>query len=81
MLLCEFHGNQEILRVMGQLRTRIHRVISQVNRINPGRVVSSCAEHRAIAEAVLRGDAAGAAQLIEEHLEYGKLHLLSPRRS
>jgi DNA-binding GntR family transcriptional regulator len=80
MLFCEFLGNQEILRVMGQLRARIHRVISKVYRINAGRVSSSCAEHRAIAEAVLNGDAAAAARLIEEHLECGKRHLLSPRR-
>lgn len=81
MLFCEFLGNQEILRVMGQLRTKMHRVISQVFRIKPGRVTSSYEEHRAIAEAVLQGDAAGAARRIEEHLEYGKLHLLSPRRN
>ncbi len=80
MLFCEFLGNQEILRVMGQLRAKIHRVISQVFKINPGRAASSYEEHRGIADAVIQGDAALAVRRIEEHLEYGKLYLLSPRR-
>jgi DNA-binding GntR family transcriptional regulator len=80
MLFCEFLGNQEILRVMGQLRAKIHRVMSQVFKISPARVASSYQEHRGIAEAVIRGDATDAARRIEEHLEYGKQHLLSPRR-
>jgi DNA-binding GntR family transcriptional regulator len=79
-LFCEFLGNREILRVMGQLRAKIHRVIAQVFRINPGRAASSYKEHLAIAEAVMQGDAATAVRRIEEHLELGKQHLLSPRR-
>jgi DNA-binding GntR family transcriptional regulator len=79
MLFCDFLGNQEILRVMGQLRARMHRVISRVYCISPERAVKSCQEHRAIADAVLSGNADLAARRIEEHLEYGKLHLLSPR--
>jgi DNA-binding GntR family transcriptional regulator len=78
-LFCEFLGNQEILRVLGQLRAKIHRVISQVFKSNPGRMTSSYEEHRAIAEAVIQGDAALAARRVEEHLEYGKRYLLSPR--
>jgi DNA-binding GntR family transcriptional regulator len=79
-LFCEFLGNREILRVLGQLRAKIHRVITQVYKINPGRVASSYEEHRAIADAVLQGDAAAAVRRIEKHLECGKQHLLSPRR-
>jgi DNA-binding GntR family transcriptional regulator len=79
-LFCEFLGNREILRVMGQLREKIHRVIAQVYKLNPGRAASSYEEHRAIADAVIQGDAAAAARLIEEHLECGKRYLLSPRR-
>jgi DNA-binding GntR family transcriptional regulator len=80
-LFCEFLGNQEILRVMAQLRAKIHRVIAQVYKINPTRAVSSFHEHRGIAEAVIDGDAAAAVRRIEEHLECGKQHLLSPRRN
>jgi DNA-binding GntR family transcriptional regulator len=78
-LFCEFLGNREILRVMAQLRDRIHRVISQVFHLNAARMASSYDEHRAIADAVLQGDAALAARRVEEHLEYGKRCLLSPR--
>jgi DNA-binding GntR family transcriptional regulator len=78
-LFCEFLGNREILRVMVQLREKIQRVIMKVFQINPGRIASAYGEHRAIAEAVIRGDAAQAAKLVEEHLDYGKKCLLSPR--
>lgn len=79
-MFCEFLGNTEILRVMGQLRERIQRVITKVYQTNASRMTSSHAEHVAIADAVVRGDAGLAARLIEEHLEYGKQCLLSPRR-
>jgi DNA-binding GntR family transcriptional regulator len=79
-LFCEFLGNQEILRVMGQLSDKVHRVISQVFTINASRMVSSYEEHRAIAEAIFEGDSPLAARRIEEHLQVGKLALLSPRR-
>jgi DNA-binding GntR family transcriptional regulator len=80
-LFCEFLGNQEILRVMAQLREKIHRVIRKVFQLRADRFHTSYAEHRAIADAVLRADAALAARLIEDHLEYGKQCLLSPRRT
>jgi DNA-binding GntR family transcriptional regulator len=79
LLFCEFLGNQEIVRVMGQLRDKICRVITRVFQTNPGRLASSYAEHRAIAEAVQHGDGALAARRIVEHLNLGKQHLLSPR--
>jgi DNA-binding GntR family transcriptional regulator len=80
-LFCEFLGNREILKVMAQLREKIQRVITKVFQINAGRFASSYEEHRAIADAVIRGDAALAAKLVEEHLEYGKKCLLSPRHA
>jgi DNA-binding GntR family transcriptional regulator len=80
-LFCEFLGNQEILRVVGHLRDKIHRLITRVYKLNAERIVTSYEEHRGIAEAVLQGDAALAAQRIEAHLEYGKQALLSPRRA
>jgi DNA-binding GntR family transcriptional regulator len=77
ILFCEFLGNQEILRVMSQLREKIQRVITNVFQVNAARIASSYQEHRTIAEAVLSGDAVMAVQRMEEHLEYGKRHLLS----
>jgi DNA-binding GntR family transcriptional regulator len=79
-LFCEFLGNHEILRVMGQLGDKVHRVISQVFTLNVSRIASSYREHQAIADAIIDGDANLASRLIEEHLQFGKLALLSPRR-
>ena len=79
MLFCEFLGNQAIVRVMGQLREKIHRITSQVFRLNPSRITESYREHRGIAQAAIKGDGALGARRIEEHLERGKRCLLSPR--
>lgn len=79
-MICEFHGNQEIIRVMSQLRERMHRVIARVFEQDRDRMAASVGEHTAIAEAVLAGDADRAAQRIREHLDYGKQFLLAPRR-
>jgi DNA-binding GntR family transcriptional regulator len=81
ILFGEFLGNQEILRVMGQLREKVQRIITKVYQINPGRIASSYEEHRTIADAILRGEATRAVQSIEEHLNCGKQHLLSPRQA
>ena len=79
-LFAECLGNQEILRVMVQLRERMQRVITTVFQLNPGRIDSSYDEHREIADAVIGANGAEAARLIERHLEVGKHLLLSPRR-
>lgn len=78
-LFCEFLGNREIVRVMSQLDEKFHRVVSQVFQLSPKRMTDSYAEHRGLAEAVISGDGELAARRIEEHLEYGKRCLLSPR--
>jgi DNA-binding GntR family transcriptional regulator len=80
-LFCEFLGNQEILRVMAQLSDKVHRVIFQVFTLNASRMVGSYEEHRGIAEAIIEGDQALASRRVEEHLNFGKIALLSPRRS
>lgn len=36
ILFCEYHGNREILRVMEQLRDKIHRIIHRVSAQNSG---------------------------------------------
>ncbi|QDU92816.1 GntR family transcriptional regulator [Lignipirellula cremea] len=79
-MFCEFLGNQEILSVMARLRDRMHRVISRVLEQDGERIETSRHEHQAIAAAVLQGDAERAVQAMEEHLNYGKQFLLSPRR-
>jgi len=80
LLLCEFLGNREILRVMEQLRDKIHRVILRVFSHNPDRLAVGYEEHCRIAEAVIAGNAEPAARFIQEHLDRGKSILLSPRQ-
>src|SRR5262249_52244455 len=75
----EFLGNREILRVIVQLREKMHRVVTQVFRLSPARIDSSHDEHAAIAAAVIDGDGVLAAELIVRHLELGKRLILSPR--
>jgi DNA-binding GntR family transcriptional regulator len=76
----EFLGNGEIIRVMTQLREKMQRVVTQVFRLSPSRIDNSCDEHTAIANAVIDGDGARAADLIIRHLELGKQLILAPRR-
>ncbi len=78
-LFCEFLGNREILRVMLHLREKMHRVVSRVLEKTPERLRAGYHEHCAIAEAVITGRADQAAVALEEHLNYGKQLLLSPR--
>jgi len=79
IMLTEFLGNQEILRVMKQLREKIQRVVMLVVQASPQRIDTSYPEHRAIADAVIQGQPAQAARLIEEHLERGRQLILAPR--
>jgi DNA-binding GntR family transcriptional regulator len=77
---CDFLGNQEVLRVMGQLREKVHRVITRVFRMNPARMACSCEEHEGIAEAIFKGDSELASKRVEQHLRFGLDSLLSSRR-
>ncbi len=79
-LFCEFLGNREILRVMLQLREKMHRVVARVFDQSNHRLTASYREHKAIADAVLEGHGDRAVTALEEHLNYGKQLLLSPRR-
>jgi DNA-binding GntR family transcriptional regulator len=75
----EFLGNREFIRVIDQLRERMHRIITQVFHLSPARIDTSYDEHTAIATAVIDGHGEKAAQLITRHLELGKRLILSPR--
>ncbi len=79
-LFCEFLGNAEIVRVMLHLREKMHRVVTRIFEKTPTRLQAGYKEHCAIAEAVMNGDANRATAALEEHLNYGKQLLLSPRR-
>lgn len=71
LLLCEFHGNQEITRAMGQIRDKIQGVIHQISTRFPHRMKASLSEHEAIASALLAGDGPAAAQGMVIHLRNG----------
>lgn len=75
----EFLGNGEILRTTVRLRDKMQLVVTQVFRLSPARFGTSYDEHADIAEAVIGGDGARAAELVVRHLEIGKQLLLSPR--
>ncbi len=78
LLLCEFLGNREILRVMRQLREKVHRVIHQISTRSPSRMDVSLAEHEAIAQAILNGDGSSASERMVEHLRNGLRLLYQP---
>ncbi len=80
LLFPAFLGNGEILRVMNQLHDKMGFVLTAVFRSHPGRFETSYAEHVAIADAVVAGDGAKAARLIEAHLTYGKSLILTRGR-
>ncbi len=72
MMLAEQLGNQTILRVMADLRDRVHRVITRAFRLSPERFKASYREHIEIAEAIFDGRGEEAASLIWHHLERGR---------
>jgi DNA-binding GntR family transcriptional regulator len=80
LLFVQFLANQEILRVISQLREKMERVITQVFHLRPGHFDTSCDDHRKIADAVASGKGPRAAELIVRHLERGRQLILSPRR-
>jgi len=71
LLLCEFLGNREITRVMGQIREKAHNVIHQISTRHPERMAVSLAEHVAIADAVRAGEGDVAAERMRMHLRNG----------
>lgn len=81
LLFCEFLGNREILRVMWNLRDKVHRVIARVYAQDDTRFRTSYEEHRAIADAAIAGDPALAARRIQDHLDFGLRHLVTPPRA
>ncbi len=78
-LLCDFFRNEEITRVMQQLRDKVQRVIFRVVEQFPERVGQTYREHEAIVEALIQGDEERAAGLMSEHLGQGLKRFLPAR--
>ncbi len=71
LLLCEALGNQEITRVMAQIREKVHAVVHHISSRHPDRMAGSLAEHEAIVEALLAADGPAAADRMRTHLRNG----------
>jgi GntR family transcriptional regulator, rspAB operon transcriptional repressor len=79
-ILSALAANPEVTRVLVNQRERLARVIAQIILTTPAVLTASIAEHRAIREAVVAGDADRAAEDMVEHLERGKAALVIPAR-
>lgn len=76
-MLTEFHGNQQMLRVLDSTYDLLYREIRQAQAKFPQRIWNSIEEHRGIADAVIRGDRDLAEERMKEHLRFGEEFLLS----
>jgi DNA-binding GntR family transcriptional regulator len=76
LLFCHLVGNQEVLRVMTQLREKMTWMMRLVFQQSAGRMLPNWKEHRLIAEAVIAGDGDRAVRRLAVHLEFGKRALL-----
>lgn len=80
LLLAKQFGNQAIIRVMLDLRDRMHRVITRVFHLQPMRLEESISEHQAIVDAIASGNSEDAASIVSAHLQRGRDLVLAPRR-
>ncbi len=76
-LLCAFHGNRQMARVLHHIFDSLYREIRLAQERFPERVRVSAAEHQAVADAILEGDAARAEGLMKTHLRFGEQFVLS----
>jgi DNA-binding GntR family transcriptional regulator len=75
--ICEYSGNQEIVRIMWHLRDKLYLVILNVMRQKPSRMETSTEEHSKVLDELVEGDGERAAAAMLRHLEYGKQFLIS----
>lgn len=67
-LLAEFRGNKQIVQALERQQDMMFRVANRVFQKHPERAEQSYLEHKAIADAVIKGDKTRAAALIREHI-------------
>jgi DNA-binding GntR family transcriptional regulator len=76
MLVCGFLGNREMLKTLARMREKLHlHILGNLTR-RPERTADSTREHAGIAEALLQGKGARAAELVRRHLDYGRNFVL-----
>jgi DNA-binding GntR family transcriptional regulator len=67
-ILLAASGNQLLRQYIQDIRLRLHRItINSATR--PERLLACTQEHLAVADAIVRGDADAAAQLMQKHIE------------
>ncbi len=71
LLLCEFHGNREITRAMGQIRDKTYRVMHHISTRFPTRMSEALSEHEAVFSSLLSGDGPVASERMATHLRNG----------
>jgi DNA-binding GntR family transcriptional regulator len=76
-LLAELLDNREMLVWLERCFDKLERAILRINRLAPGRLQKSQADHAAVAMSVLQGRGADAARAMVEHLQYGRQFLLN----
>lgn len=76
-LICDFHGNGQIVASMSELRDKLYRVARSVSTRIPDRPTSAYREHKAIADALIAGDTERAIDRLTEHINFGKQVLIS----
>ena len=80
-LLCELHGNRQMLRVLVQTFDSLYREIRLAQSKYPQRIWDSVKEHQAVADALIGGDASQAEGLMRSHLQFGQQFILSRGKS
>ena len=76
-LICEFQGNGQIVASMSELRDKLYRVARSVSTRVADRPQSAYREHKAIADAMIAGEAELAIERLTEHIQFGKRVLIS----
>jgi DNA-binding GntR family transcriptional regulator len=72
MMLCELHGNREIIKVMDQVWDKLFREVVRILGQKQGRMQASITEHRAIVEAIASGNGDAAQGKMLDHINHTK---------
>ncbi len=72
MLLCQLHGNREIIRVMDQIWDKIFREVVRILSQKHHRMQASIVEHQAIVDAIASGNGDTAQKQMLEHINRTK---------
>lgn len=75
--LSEVYGNLEIIQTIEKIQSRLYQIALTVLRKDLNRIQIAYLDHRNIFDFIVANNKAQAVELIVNHLEYGKLILIS----